>query len=142
MGELLLGAAIAAIFSFLGGLILALYQARRTETLTLRLRTLELQEQALRALASGLSELEDFRGLVQSPPVTEDVSDVGTLLRRWDDFIEPRTCHPACAALASPSPPCEPVTARPRVWEHLDAEERGCLRVSTVARRRGSPSRR
>jgi hypothetical protein len=58
MLKLLIGAAIGAVFSFLGGLALGYIQERRTRRLTLRLRALELQEPALRKLSVHLGDIQ------------------------------------------------------------------------------------
>lgn len=78
MLELLVGAAIAAVFSFLGGWILVKVQHRHAEDLALRLRALERQEGALRELSIELgSILDSFRHVPESEPPTGSPSEYG-----------------------------------------------------------------
>jgi hypothetical protein len=86
MSEVLLGAAIGAVFSFLGGLVLGYIQERRTRTLTLSLRALELQEPALRKLNSLLLGFISLEGLpFEDPPVGSHA--MGIWSHEWKEFL-------------------------------------------------------
>lgn len=80
MKNLLIGAGIAAVFSFLGGWILMKLQARSTEDLALRLRALEKQEPALLSLGRRLYDFQvhDYLADLEVPAV-----DVQEWVEAW-----------------------------------------------------------
>lgn len=79
MGEILLGAGL----SVLGGFLLAFWQSKRTEMLTLRLRRLERQERALLRLTKAVSRITfDLRDSSSFDP-TSDEQSRRDYLRGW-----------------------------------------------------------
>ncbi len=107
MLKVLLGAAIAAVFAFLGGWLLMRLQARQTTELTLRLRALELQEVALRRLNELTLRVLAFRDLLSRNPPPEASAEenspvvgmqrvVGAVWRkRWQELVDAASSVPA-----------------------------------------------